>query len=141
MHELLALTFDILHFESYLTTRNWEEVLGTILQEKKDLNRAKYQYVHIRTKEFDELTKDYLYISATINGGKGKPAEFWIKYIELIYVYHAYSRSLREGYLQCYISRLSKFTNMFFALNHPNYLCSLDSEVSQLFTHIGRKAS
>ena len=81
MHELLAVTFDILHFESYLTTRNWEEVLGTILQEKKDLNRAKYQYVHIRTKEFDELTKDYLYISATINGGKGKPAEFWINYI------------------------------------------------------------
>ena len=37
MHELLALAFEILHFESYLTTRNWEEVMGTILQEKKDL--------------------------------------------------------------------------------------------------------
>ena len=35
MHELLALAFEILHFESYLTTRNWEEVMGTILQEKK----------------------------------------------------------------------------------------------------------
>ena len=35
MHELLSLAFEILHFESYLTTRNWEEVMGTILQEKK----------------------------------------------------------------------------------------------------------
>ena len=33
--ELLALAFEILNFESYLTTRNWEEVMETILQEKK----------------------------------------------------------------------------------------------------------
>ena len=44
MHELLSLAFEILHFESYLTTRNWEEVMGTILQEKKDLESVKYQY-------------------------------------------------------------------------------------------------
>ena len=35
MHELLALAVEILYFESNLTTRNWEEVMGTILQEKK----------------------------------------------------------------------------------------------------------
>ena len=34
MHELLTLSFEILHFESYLKTRNWEEIMGTILQEK-----------------------------------------------------------------------------------------------------------
>ena len=32
MHELLAIAFEILHFESRLTTRNWEKVMGTILQ-------------------------------------------------------------------------------------------------------------
>ena len=122
MHELLALVFEILHFESYLTTRNWEEVMGTILQEKKDLESVKYQHLHTSTKEFDELTKDYfLYVSATINGEKGKTAEFWMKYVQLIHVYHEYSRSLREGDLHGYISCLPKFTNMFFALNHPNY--------------------
>ena len=35
MHKLLALAFEIHHFESYLTTRNWEEVTGTILKGKK----------------------------------------------------------------------------------------------------------
>ena len=41
MHELLALVFEILRFESYLTTRNWE-VMGTTLQKKKDLECVKY---------------------------------------------------------------------------------------------------
>ena len=96
--------------------------MGTILQEKKDLESVKYQHLHTCNKEFDELTKDYfLYVSATINGEKGKTAEFWMKYVQLIHVYHEYSRSLREGDLHGYISCLPKFTNMFFALNHPNY--------------------
>ena len=56
MHELLALAFEILHFDSYLTTRNREEVFGTILQEKKDLDRIRCQYKHNSTREFDELT-------------------------------------------------------------------------------------
>ena len=44
-----------------------------------------------------------------------------MKYVQLIHVYHEYSRSLREGDLHGYISCLPKFTNMFFALNHPSY--------------------
>ena len=37
----LALAFEILHFESYLTNGNQEEVLESILQEKKYLDRVK----------------------------------------------------------------------------------------------------
>ena len=72
MHKLLALAFEILHFEAYLTTTNWEETIGTIPQEKKkDSECVKYQYLDTSTKEFNELTKDYfLYVSATINGKK-----------------------------------------------------------------------
>ena len=78
--------------------------------------------MHIRTKELDELAKDYfLYVSAPINREKGKTVEFWMKYVQLIHVYHEYSRRLREGDSHGYISCLPKFTNVFFALNHPNY--------------------
>ena len=91
---------------------------------KKDLEHVKYQYLHTSTKEFDELTKYYfLYVSATINWEKGKTAEFWMKYIQLVHVYHESSRSLCEGDLHVYISCHPKFTNIFFALNHPNYAC------------------
>ena len=53
MHELEALAFEILQFESYLTIRNQKEVLAIILQGKKDLDLVKYQYLHPTTKEFD----------------------------------------------------------------------------------------
>ena len=35
---LLALALEIVHFESFFTTRNWEKVTGTNLQEKKIWN-------------------------------------------------------------------------------------------------------
>ena len=86
------------------------------------MERVKYQYLHTSTKKFDELAKDYfLYVSATMNGEKGKTAEFWMKYVQLIHVYHEYSRSLRERDFHDYISCLPKFTNVFSAVNHPNY--------------------
>ena len=85
---------------------------------------AKCEYLHTSLKEFDERTKDYLlYVLAIINGEKGKTAEFWMKYVQLIHVYHEYSRSLREEDLHGYISCLPKFINMVFALNLPNYAC------------------
>ena len=71
MHELEALAFEILQFESYLTIRNQKEVLAIILQGKKDLDLVKYQYLHPTTKEFDEFIKDYLlHVSAKIKGEK-----------------------------------------------------------------------
>ena len=73
MHELEALAFEILRFESYLTTRNQEEVLAIILQGKENLDLAKYQYLHPTTKEFDEFIKYYLlHVSAKIKGEKEK---------------------------------------------------------------------
>ena len=38
----IRLAFKILRFELHLTTRSGEDVIGTILQVKKDLDRVKY---------------------------------------------------------------------------------------------------
>ena len=43
-----------------------------------------------------------------------------MKYVQLIHAYHEYSRSLREGGFNDYISCLPKFSNMFNYV-HPNY--------------------
>ena len=43
-----------------------------------------------------------------------------MKYVQLIHVYHEYSRSQREGDLHGYISCLPKFSNVFNYV-HPNY--------------------
>ena len=120
MHKLLALTFEILFFWIVFDKQESGRSFGSYSTVKKRF--GPYQYFHKSTKEFDELTKDYLlYVSAIISVEKGKIAKFWIKYVQLIHMYHEYSRSLRERDLHGYISCLPKFTSMFFALNHPNY--------------------
>ena len=120
MHELLALTFEILFFWIVFGKQESGRSFGNYSTVKKRF--GPYQHFHNSTKEFDELTKDFfLYVSAIISGGKGKIAKFWIKYVQLIHMYHEYSRSLCERDLHGYISCLPKFAIMFFALNHPNY--------------------
>ena len=52
-----SMSFEILHFELYLATRNWEEVLGIILQKIKYLDCVKYQYLHISIKNLMSLPK------------------------------------------------------------------------------------
>ena len=42
-------------------------------------------------------------------------------YIQMIRLYHEFTRSLRTGDLELYIQCLPKITNYFFSLNHPNY--------------------
>ena len=86
------------------------------------MERVRYQYLHTSTKKIDEPAKDYfLYVSATINRAKGKATEFWMKNVQLIHVYYEYSKTEHEQDLHDYISCHPKFTNMFSAVNHPNY--------------------
>ena len=39
----------------------------------------------------------------------------------LIHLYHNFTRSVRTGDLDLYISCLPEITNIFFAMNHLNY--------------------
>ena len=42
-------------------------------------------------------------------------------YINFMHLYHNFTQSIRMGDLETFISCLPKITNIFFALNHPNY--------------------
>ena len=42
-------------------------------------------------------------------------------YINYMYLYHNFTQSIRMGDLETFISCLPKITNIFFAVNHPNY--------------------
>ena len=50
----------------------------------------------------------------------GKTAQFWMKYVEIIDLYHDFSRGVRTGGFNTYVSPIPKITNYFFALNQPN---------------------
>ena len=51
----------------------------------------------------------------------GKRAQFWKKYVEMIHLYHDFSRSVHTGDFNTYVSSIPKITNYFFAVNQPNY--------------------
>ena len=61
------------------------------------------------------------YSKQTQNGEHGKTALFWLKYVEMIRLYHQFSRRIRVGDLDAYIACLPKLAKYFFTLNHPNY--------------------
>ena len=50
-----------------------------------------------------------------------KTAKFWIQYVYLIHLYLNFTRSVRIGDLDLYISCLPEITDIFFAMNHLNY--------------------
>ena len=79
--------------------------MGTILQEKKELELFKYQNTCIPTPKTYQRTYQRLLFVCICNNkqGKGKTAEFWMKCVQLIHVYHKYSRRLREEDLHGYI--------------------------------------
>ena len=54
-----------------------------------------------------------MHVTATINGEKGKTAEFWMKYVHLIHVYQEYSRDLCDGDLRDYMSSINRTTKPF----------------------------
>ena len=54
-------------------------------------------------------------------GNYGPTDKFWMKYVEIIRLYHTFCRSLREGKFDLYVYYLPKFASYFFSLNHPNY--------------------
>ena len=57
----------------------------------------------------------------TRNGNHGKTAQYWMGYVDMLHLYHEFSRSIRTGDLDLYIYCLQQMTALFFTLNHQNY--------------------
>ena len=123
MHELLALSMETLHFEAFLAAQEDSVVICEML--KIDLDNIRKNTItegYTYSKELEEIMTKYLrYTERTRAGELGKTANYWIQYVSMIHTYHDFSRSIRTGDLDLYISCLQKVTNYFFALNHPNY--------------------
>ena len=45
-----------------------------------------------------------------------------MKYINLMHIYHNFTRSVRTGDFELYIACFPEITNLFFAFNHVNYV-------------------
>ena len=71
----------------------------------------------------------YNFFQESKEGKLGKTAQFWTSYIHFMHLYRDFTRSIRIGDLEVFISCLPKLTNIFFASSNPNYPRMGDLEV------------
>ena len=66
---------------------------------------------HEFSKELLEILSGYKnYWNESISGMHGKTAQFWMKYVEMIHLYHDFSRSVRTGDFNTHVSSIPKIT-------------------------------
>ena len=123
MHELLAAAMQCLHFKSFLSSKeNSEEICETLRLELDNLHASGDITMYSFPKEIEDVIEQYeAFCKQTMQGSLGKTAQYWMQYIDMIHLYHNFSRSIRSGDLDLYTSCLPEVASYFFALNHQNY--------------------
>ena len=73
------------------------------------------------SKEFEEIIGSYkLFKKETIAGEQGIKVQYWLRYVDMVNLYHRFSWSIRTGFLSLFIHCLPKIGDYFFAFNNPN---------------------
>ena len=108
-----------MHFKTFLDLQEDKEEILEIVSNQITIK----EYVsESYSREMNEIFDRYCtFTQATEKGSYGKTAKFWIHYVYLIHLYHNFTRSVRTGDLELYISCLPESTNIFFAINQLNY--------------------
>lgn len=126
MHAVAALSFKILHFESFL--RKYEVLddenrlyLNEIVEILENDNKNPQNYdqtlslLHRFLEEYDSFTQD------TLNGEHGRTPQFVARYVWYIELYQLFEFAIRSSDITLYIYAAYKMCALFFALNHQNY--------------------
>ena len=121
IHQLLSVSMQILHFRQFFN-KKCDPLLYVNLQRKiavyNDLENP--TAVNI-SKELPSILEAYTSFCDNTSGNHGKTAQYWMGYINLVNLYHEFSRSIRSGDLELYIYCLPNLAEFFFAFNHDNY--------------------
>ena len=121
IYQILAAAMEILHFLEFDSRFN-NESLSIINEELKFIKEEKKINFRCFSKEATEFLDGYLLFSGDNLEGKYElTAQYWMGYIEMLHLYHEFSRSIQTGDLDLYIHCLPKITNCFFTFNHHNY--------------------
>ena len=98
-----------------------EDVIDTIRSELNIIKKNQDSDTHVYSKELLDIVSDYKnYWNESLSGMPGKTAQFYMKYVEMIHLYHDFSRSGHTGDFNTYVTSIPKIKK-FFALNQPNY--------------------
>ena len=99
---------EICHFNTFLSLSNTDTVLLTF-----DLNQARgrqHTACYVVFLILDLCSRYVEFKDETKRGEHGKTAKYWMQYIEMVHLYRAFSRSVRESHLDLFIHTIPKIS-------------------------------
>ncbi len=122
LHPLLALAFEVLHFQAFWDNFDQKETMVVLLNSLNDGNgEVAWQGVE-SADVFKECEHDYgVFTAKTRSGGHGATAQFWLMYVDFMHDYHTLERSIRTNDIDLFTQAITAIIGLFFMMNHSNY--------------------
>lgn len=128
IHPILALAFEILHFQAFLETLDGKKELAALLcsferapDDERTPDADTWQAVESSEIFTSCVTKYEEYTHETRTGTHGATAQFWITYVDYIHDFHSLERAIRTNDIDLFTHALTPVIQLFFATNHINY--------------------
>lgn len=120
IHPLLSLALQILHFERFLQSQDYD--LENIQKYLEVFNEQQNDHPQITNESLIQLFDKYeRYKTETFEGLHGKTPQIYLMYTRFIEYYLQLECSIRTGDFDLFLHVLPKITNVFFTMNHHNY--------------------
>lgn len=105
-----------------MTTEMLNDLLQTQMQNTTNENSRDINEVIELPDSLSCILNGYKEFSRqTLMGEKGKTAQFYYQYCELINLFFRFSRSIRSSDLELYMDSIYNMADLFFSLYQPNY--------------------
>lgn len=127
LHPLLSAALQTLHIQQFISEYEIDrDIFVTNLKDIFNTPVANNEHINV-PQSLDIVINDYLnYTELTLAEQRGKTAQFYMQYIHFVNLFFSFSRSIRNSDFNLYIYiynvlNLYELTNLFFAMNQPNY--------------------
>ncbi|GFW64592.1 uncharacterized protein TNCV_3514141 [Trichonephila clavipes] len=128
LHPLMALGLKMLHFDHILKMDNIEynfvkeQVIDDLLHYQEVIDSYSSMPIELPNNVLSRVLSAYKkFVEETRQGEHGKTAQFYFIYIQLVNYYSTLSRSIRMRDFEMFKYVTPKISNLFFAVNQPNY--------------------
>ncbi|GFX70018.1 uncharacterized protein TNCV_340451 [Trichonephila clavipes] len=122
----MALGLKMLHFDNFLDNIEYnflkDQVIDDLLHYQEVIDSHSSMPIELPNNVLSRVLSAYQkVVEETRQGEHGKTAKFYLIYIQLVNYYITLSRSIRMGDFEMFKYVIPKITNLFFAVNQPNY--------------------
>ena len=123
VHSVVMEALERLLFRSFTQRTEISKLVGDAKEAIKRLSPESGEYTDIMTSDsFIELASQYFIFKDQVRNGRyGKTAQFWIQYLDRIWLLLRFLRATKSNDLDLHISCLEQLCPLLFMMDHHNY--------------------